>query len=107
MGLGVEGNGLVAGVKAGHEAFAAVDAEIVVDDWELLLFGHVVDVLEVLRTSSSDVLEGRHLAELHLGRLLALGPEVEVVDVLLQRLAVLGRRALALPALLLQILALC
>ena len=48
VSLGVEGNGLVAGVKAGHEALAAVDAEIVVDDWELLLFGHVVDVLEVL-----------------------------------------------------------
>lgn len=70
-----------------------------------MLFGHVVDVLEVLRASSSDVLESWDFTDLHFGWLLALSPEVEVVDVLLQGLAVLGRWALAFPAFLLQVFA--
>lgn len=68
-----------------------------------MLFGHVVDVLEVLRTSSPDVLESWNFTELHFDWLLALGPEMEVVDVPLQGLAVLRGWALPFPAFLLQI----
>ena len=80
MALGIEGNRLVARVEAGHIALPAVHAEVVVYHWEFLLFGHVVDVLEVVVASSSDILQGRHLGDLDLGWLLALGPEIEVVD---------------------------
>ena len=37
VGLGVEGDGLVARVQAGHAALAAVDTQVVVDHRELLL----------------------------------------------------------------------
>jgi hypothetical protein len=87
VGLGIEGDGLVAGVQAGHVALAAVYAEVVVYHWEFLLFRHVVDVLEVVVASASDILQGGHLGYLDLSWLLALGPEVEIVDEFLEGLA--------------------
>lgn len=98
MGLGIEGNGLVARVKAGHVAFSTVDAKIVVDHRELLLFGHVVDILEVVVACSSDVLESGDLGKLDFGWLLAFGPEMEVVDVFLELLTGLNRRTLTFPS---------
>jgi hypothetical protein len=79
MGLRVEGDGLVARVKAGHIALSAVDAKIVVDYGELLLLRHVVDVLEVVVACASDILQSWHLGDLHFSWLLSLSPEIEVV----------------------------
>lgn len=86
MGLGIKGDGLVAGVQAGHVALATVHAEVVVYHWEFLLFRHVVDVLEVVVASASDILQSGHLGNFDLSWLLALGPEVEIVDEFLEGL---------------------
>ena len=48
VGVSVKGDGLVSGIEAGHIAFSAVDAEIILDDWEFLLFRHMVDIFKVM-----------------------------------------------------------
>ena len=104
MSLGVERNGLVAGIETGHVALAAVDAEVVVDDRELLLLRHVVDVFEEVASRASNVFESGHLPKVDLLRFLSFLPETKVVNVLLQRLAVFDRRGLPFPSLLSEIL---
>ena len=98
MGVTAERDGLVAGIETGHVALSAVHAEILIYDWEFLILRHVVDVLEVVRTCAANVLQCGHFADLHLSFLLSLGPEVEVVDVLLECLAALSGRTLSFPS---------
>lgn len=61
MSLSIESNRLVARVKTGHITLPAVYTQIVVDDWELLLLRHVIDVFEVVAARSSHVFKGWHL----------------------------------------------
>ena len=99
MWLRVESDGLVARIKTGHVTFSAVDAKILVDDWELLFFGHVVDVLEMMTACSPDILQLRHFLQSHFNRLLILRPKLKVVDEFLQLLTLFCRWTLTLPAL--------
>jgi hypothetical protein len=63
----------------------------------------VVNILKVVASCSSDVFEGRHLLEVDALRFLSLLPKAEIVDVLLESLAVLDWRRLSLPTFLAEI----
>lgn len=104
--LRTEGDGLVTGIETGHKAFAAVNTEILIDDGEFLILRHEVDILEVARASSTDVLQFWNLAQLHLLRLLALLPKVKVIDVLFEGLTALSWWTLSFPPLSLKVFAL-
>jgi hypothetical protein len=106
VSLSVEGDGLVTRVKAGHVTLSAIHAEIIVDDWELLFFGHVVDVLEIVATCASDLFQGRHLFDVYFSWFFSLLPEFKVVDKLFQGLTLLSRWTLTFPSLLPQIISL-
>lgn len=97
MGVRVESDGLVTGVKASHVTLPTVHAEVVADDGELLFFGHVINVFEIVITCATNILERGHFVELHLSGFLLSFPELEVVDEFLKSLRVLLRRTLPLP----------
>ena len=79
MGLGVEGDGLVTGVQASHVALAAVHAEVIRNDWELLFLRHLGDVLDVLGALAQDVLDGGHFLDVNFSWLFFGSPQLEVV----------------------------
>lgn len=55
MCLGVESYSLVAWIQASDKTFSAIDTEIIVNDREFLLFGHMIDIFEVMITCASDI----------------------------------------------------
>lgn len=71
-----------------------------------MLFGHLVDIVEVMAAGSSQILEPWDFADVYFSWLFTCCPEIEVVDKFLQSLAVLHRRALSLPSLFLKVFSL-
>lgn len=106
MGFGVELYGLVAAVQACHVALAAVHAQVVVDEGEFLVFVHIIDVVNVLRAGTLDLIDCWDFADIHIGAFLACTPEVKLVLVFLELLGLEDRWALAFPAHLDQVLSL-
>ena len=61
MTLGIKSDCLVSRIEAGHIALSAVDTQVIVDFGEFLFFRHVVDVVEVMITCPTYILQSRYL----------------------------------------------
>ena len=106
MSMGIERNSLVATVQTCEVALTAVYAQAFINDGEFLVFIHIVDMFEVLGAGALDIFDSWHFANIDFRTFLTLTPKSELVSVLAQLLHFEDWRALSLPPIFNQILAL-